>query len=231
MNYEPIEEHHNKRAIFRPQTRDDTTPCVELAGIQIYTYLHRGQLRISIHYDTAEAFLLDENNTIPTEISVGGTIVYDSHHPQQETPMTTIDHHDTSLTIPAVGISVLVFNPEGHLLLSQRRKPHGHGEYGAPGGGLDHGETPPHAAAREALEEAGIIIGTPTFLCLTNFILNGLHYLDVAFTAHTKDTPQDLEPDTHGPWAWHPLDTLPAPLFLPTAKAIQSYTTGRMFNW
>lgn len=80
MNYEPIEEHHNKRTLFRPQTTDDTTPCIELAGIQVYTYLHRGELRISIHYDTAEQFLLDENDTIPTEISVGGTIVYKSHH-------------------------------------------------------------------------------------------------------------------------------------------------------
>ena len=79
MNYEPIEEHHNKRATFHPQTRDDGTPCVQLAGIQIYTYLHQRQLCISVHYDTAEDFLLDENDAVPTEISLSGIVVYDSH--------------------------------------------------------------------------------------------------------------------------------------------------------
>lgn len=84
MNYEPIEEHHNKRATFLPQTTDDTTPCIQLAGIQIYTYLFRRQLRISIHYDTAEDFLLDDNDTLPTEISLSGTIVYDRHQNTRE---------------------------------------------------------------------------------------------------------------------------------------------------
>lgn len=79
MNYEPVEEHHNKHAVFRPQTRDDSTPCVELAGIQIYTYLHQGQLRISVYYDSTEEFLLDEHDAVPTEISLSGIIVYDSH--------------------------------------------------------------------------------------------------------------------------------------------------------
>jgi hypothetical protein len=78
MNYEPIEEHHNKRATFLPQTSDDTTPCIQLAGIQIYTYLFRGQLRISVHYDTAEDFLLDDNDAVPTEITIGPSVVYDS---------------------------------------------------------------------------------------------------------------------------------------------------------
>lgn len=145
----------------------------------------------------------------------------------------TIDmhHHDTSLTIPAVGITTLVFNNDGHLMLAKRLKEHGHGSYSAPGGGLDHGETPPHAAAREAREEANIEITTPQFVCLTNFIVNGRHYVDIAFTAYTEDTPQDIEPDTHGPWQWHSLDELPQPLFLPTERAIKSYTTGQMFNW
>lgn len=85
MNYEAIEEHHNKHATFHPQTTRNETPCVQLAGIQIYTYLHQAQLRISIHYDTTESFLLAEHDNVPTEISVGGTIVYNSH-PQRSNP-------------------------------------------------------------------------------------------------------------------------------------------------
>lgn len=145
--------------------------------------------------------------------------------------MPQTDHHYTSLAVPAVGISTLVFNNDGHIMLSQRLKEHGHGEYGAPGGGLDHGETPPEAAAREAREEADIEITSINFVCLTNFIINGRHYLDVAFAATTEDTPQYTEPDTHGPWQWYPLDQLPEPLFLPTKNALNSYKTGKMFNW
>jgi 8-oxo-dGTP diphosphatase len=145
--------------------------------------------------------------------------------------MIPTDHHDTSLAVPAVGISVLVFNRQGHLLLSRRKRDHGNGEYGAPGGGLDHGEAPPAAAHRETLEEAAITITEPQVVCFTNFMINGRHYLDIAFSATTDDNPQDTEPDTHEPWQWHDLDALPEPLFLPTAKAVNSYKTGKMYNW
>lgn len=143
----------------------------------------------------------------------------------------TIDHHDTSLHIPAIGISVIVFNPDEEVLLSRRLKPHGHGTYGGPGGGLDHGETPPNAARREAFEEARIELHGLQFLCFTNFIIDGCHYVDIAFTATTTDTPQDVEPDAHEPWQWHPLTALPTPLFTPAHAALESYRTGNQFNW
>lgn len=140
-------------------------------------------------------------------------------------------HHDTSLTVPAVGIQVLVFNDDGQVLLSQRLTDHGPGYYGGPGGGLDHGETPPDAARREAAEEANISISTPHFLCLTNFVMGGRHYLDIAFTATTNDTPERTEPDTHTPWEWFSLDNLPDPLFPPCEHALNSYRTGETLNW
>lgn len=141
------------------------------------------------------------------------------------------DHHDTSLTVPAVGISVLIFNSAGHVLLARRRKDHGHLTYGAPGGGLHHGETPPESARRQAHEKADITLSTPQVVCLTNFQVNGRHYLDIAFTAWTEDTPRHRKPDATEPWQWYPLDQLPDPLFLPTAKAIASYKDGQMYNW
>ena len=140
-------------------------------------------------------------------------------------------HHDTSLTIPAVGITILVFNTQGHVMLAKRLQEHGHGQHGAPGGGLGYGETPPQAAHRKTHEKAHIKISTPQFLCLTNFIVNGHHYLDIAFTTITKDTPQNVQPDTHSPWEWHPTDQLPTPLFTPTESALNSYKTGQMYNW
>ena len=143
----------------------------------------------------------------------------------------TVDHHDTSLHVPAVGISVLIFNTEEEVLLSRRLRAHGHGTYGGPGGGLDHGETPPQAARREALEEAGLELDTLQFLCFTNFIVDGCHYVDIAFTATTTGTPKDIEPTKHEPWQWHPLAELPDPLFRPCQASLDSYRTGNQFNW
>lgn len=70
--------HYNNNVTFLPQTSEHTTPCVEIGGIQVYTYFHRGQLRISVHYDTAEPDLLDDNHRVATEITIGGTTVYDT---------------------------------------------------------------------------------------------------------------------------------------------------------
>jgi 8-oxo-dGTP diphosphatase len=143
----------------------------------------------------------------------------------------TIHHHDTSLHVPAVGISVLIFNQDEHVLLCRRILKHGPGTYGGPGGGLDHGETPPEGARREAMEEARLELDTLQLLCLTNFIIEGRHYLDVAFTATTTGTPVHVETDKHEPWQWHPLDNLPDPLFEPCRASIESYRTGNMCNW
>lgn len=71
----------NEAARFYPQNQsapgihhDGTLPCIEIGGVQVYVYAdpHRG-LRISVHFDTAEAPLLDTTTEcVPVEFDADG---------------------------------------------------------------------------------------------------------------------------------------------------------------
>ena len=51
----------------------------------------------------------------------------------------------------------LIFSPQGQILLMLRRR-HGHAYATLPGGGIESGETPAQAAAREVLEEVNLTV-------------------------------------------------------------------------
>lgn len=59
---------------------------------------------------------------------------------------------------PKVGVGVLVRNVEGHLLLVQRANDPGRGSWSLPAGFVDADEDPRVAAARECLEETGLVV-------------------------------------------------------------------------
>jgi hypothetical protein len=50
-------------------------PCLEVAGIQGYLYLHPdGQVKFSLHLDTTEEWLLDGNGSVPVEVSMNDRV-------------------------------------------------------------------------------------------------------------------------------------------------------------
>lgn len=124
---------------------------------------------------------------------------------------------------PLVGISVLVVKGD-KLLLGRRKGSHGAGEYAAPGGHLEHGESFQACAAREVLEETGVEIGPLQFLRVLNTTdYAPKHYVDVAFVAQWKaGAPAVREPDKVESWEWYDVNDIPAPLFsmLPSAIAM-----------
>ena len=124
-------------------------------------------------------------------------------------------------TRPLVGIAVLVIKG-GLLLLGKRRNAHGAGEYGCPGGHLEHLESFQTCAAREVLEETGITIGPVQFLRVQNVTEYApKHYVDLAFVAYWRSgEPEVREPDKVDRWDWYPIDDLPSPLFAMLPSAI-----------
>ncbi|OGZ05074.1 MAG: hypothetical protein A2942_02410 [Candidatus Lloydbacteria bacterium RIFCSPLOWO2_01_FULL_50_20] len=135
-----------------------------------------------------------------------------------------------SQNVLRVGIAVMIFR-NGKVLIGKRKGAHGEGEYAFPGGRLEHGESLIDGALREIKEECGITVGNIRFQCVLNVLdFFPEHYVGVGFIADwVAGEPQVLEPDKCEGWDWYSLDTLPQPLFVPTATMIKSYRSGMNF--
>lgn len=131
---------------------------------------------------------------------------------------------------PQVGVGVMLMR-EGRVLLGRRRGSHGDGSYSWCGGHLELGESIEACAAREVLEESGLVVKKLSFLCLSNIIAYGKHYVDIQLLAEEiEGEPEEREPHKIGGWAWYPLDALPQPLFRPVELALASYHSGNRYN-
>lgn len=91
-------------------------------------------------------------------------------------------------------VAVLLFNPEGELLLTRRAiEPH-KGKLDLPGGFIDPMETAEQAAKREIQEELGIEIHSLNYFCSfpNEYIFSGFSVftLDLAFLAKTDQLHQ-----------------------------------------
>ena len=108
---------------------------------------------------------------------------------------------------PRVGVVVFVFDPHNptRFVLGRRKGSHGagttrshtythesrlsnSGTIALPGGHLDYGETFEQCAAREVLEETGLIVEEVEFLTATNsvFEASGKHYVTIFMSAKVK---------------------------------------------
>ena len=134
----------------------------------------------------------------------------------------------TATSRPLVGICVLVVK-QGKILLGKRRGSHGEGEYAAPGGHLEHGESFRTCAEREILEETGLQIGKLRFLRVLNSMQYApKHYIDVAFAAEWRSgEPEVREPDKVERWDWYHPDNPPSPQFAMLPSAIAALLDAR----
>jgi 8-oxo-dGTP diphosphatase len=131
---------------------------------------------------------------------------------------------------PKVGVGVMIVK-NGAVLLGQRRGSHGAGEYAFPGGHLEYMESFEHCAQRETLEECGVEIENIRFQFVANVQTYApRHYVHVGLLADWKSgTPEILEPEASGAWAWYDLEDLPQPLFEMSRLAVESCKTGRNY--
>lgn len=120
-------------------------------------------------------------------------------------------------TVPQVGVGVLVVQ-DGLVLLGRRIGAHGAGQWAAPGGRLEFGESIEACAERELLEETGLRARVIELGPYTNdvFATEALHFVTIFVVARgVVGTPRRLEPHKCEGWAWFPWEGWPAPLFPP----------------
>jgi len=128
-----------------------------------------------------------------------------------------------------VGVGV-VFLRDGKVFLAKRQGSHGEDAWASAGGHLETGETLEDCARREAMEELGVTVGELRYLCLSNIIAYGKHYVDIEFLGDIgSQEPTLAEPEGFSESGWFPLDSLPRPLFQAVWHALDSLKTGQSY--
>ncbi|GAA3030739.1 hypothetical protein GCM10020229_47700 [Kitasatospora albolonga] len=118
-----------------------------------------------------------------------------------------------------VAAYVVCVDQADRMLLARGRLGDGSPEWTVPGGGLDHGEPPQHAAVREAEEETGYLVELDALLGVDSRhrlnppFLSGpptdFHSLRIVYSARVVGG--ELRPETDGTTdlaAWIPLDQI-----------------------
>ncbi len=138
---------------------------------------------------------------------------------------------ETSENKPRVSVGVMIFK-DGKVLMTKRKGSHGAGEYGFPGGHLEHMESFEDCAIRETREESGLEIKNIRFLYLTNVTKYApKHYVHIGLVADwSSGEAQTLEPNKAEGWRWYSLDDLPkGPTFEFCILAFDAFKTGKKY--
>lgn len=114
---------------------------------------------------------------------------------------------------PFVGVTAIVVR-DGQVLVGRRLGAHGAGTWAFPGGKVEPGEDPGDAAARELLEETGLVATSIEPVRWTSNVFEDVgHYVTLHHLIVASGEPAVLEPDKIEVWRWAPWDALPEPLF------------------
>lgn len=112
---------------------------------------------------------------------------------------------------PRVGVGCVVMREGRALLVKSRRS----GKWSTPGGNLDFGESPGECARRETAEEAGIEVGEPRFLAITNDVMpeRGTHYVTIWMQAEVENEEiRIMDQQEISDAGWFGVDSLPEPM-------------------
>jgi len=123
-----------------------------------------------------------------------------------------------------IGVGVIVRH-KSRVLLGRRLAPPGANTWQFPGGKLEFGESVEDCAARETLEEAGIVIRPVARGPFTSdvFAPSGPHYVTLFVIADLiSGEPRALEPTKCEAWSWRDWHALPRPLFLPIENLLKT---------
>ncbi|GII67860.1 DNA mismatch repair protein MutT [Sphaerisporangium melleum] len=135
---------------------------------------------------------------------------------------------------PHVGVHLILVQDGKVLLLQRANTGFADGYWSVPGGCLDEGESLPAGAAREALEELGVVIDKDDLVfahACHHADPDGQARLGMFFTASQwSGEPVNAEPHKCARIAWFDPANLPQQIVTYVRAGIQAYRTGRTFS-
>ena len=97
-----------------------------------------------------------------------------------------------------------------------------------PGGKFEWGETFKEGAARELLEETGIILKKSKVICVNCDKNEFAHFVTVGFLAEEfNGEAKVMEPDEITEWQWFSFDNLPKNIYFPSIKVLECYKENK----
>jgi 8-oxo-dGTP diphosphatase len=131
-----------------------------------------------------------------------------------------------------VAVHVFLVREGSVLLLRRANTGYEDGNYSVPAGHLEGDETATAAAAREVLEEAGVVIDADglTFAGVMHRRAND-ERIDFFFEARAWDGElTNAEPEKCDELAWYEFDDLPPNVVAYVRRAIENYRAGILFD-
>lgn len=131
-----------------------------------------------------------------------------------------------------VGATVFALDEQNRLLLLLRVD---NNCWGPPGGAVEPGEMVEEAAARETLEECGLVVhkldlygvysGEEQFYRYPNG--DEVHFVNIVYLCRVFEGEIKLSPE-HTDWRWFPLDALPENISPPMIPILKQFVAGSL---
>jgi 8-oxo-dGTP diphosphatase len=140
--------------------------------------------------------------------------------------MPSEDNLAQPISLPRVGVGVLILDRRNRALLTLRKLAPEAGCWSIVGGKLEYLETLHDCALREALEEVGVAISIVGLLCVTDHLLphESQHWVSPAYLGRVANgRAKNCEPRKTRAVRWFLLDQLPPNLTMTAHNAIAAY--------
>ena len=95
---------------------------------------------------------------------------------------------------PKIGVSAVVFNTSGCILLIKRNKAPALGLWSIPGGRHEAGESLQEACRREVFEETGLSVDVQDIVAVVERRIESFHYVVIDFIATLNGTDDSIQP-------------------------------------